>query len=175
MMSDDELKTPPAWAKNDVRGMYLFGSRSMALRKAYRGIDGDVFDTKMIRENLSPYTDFDYAAPYSDDLKNRLMNNGWTWVDVNDGIYHPCKLMKGLLVKSDGQKTVQILLRKNHVLFTKTWDAIDPWYYYHYIWKSSPNFLYKDLPRREMKKRISETIGAMYEVVNKTYGFQVEM
>ena len=170
MLTDKELITPPDWAKEDVEWMYMFGSRSMALRKGYKDVLGNVFDTDKIRKNLTKETDYDYAAPYSKRLADKLEDNGWIGVKV-DELYHPCKLMKSLYVKKLGADSVQIILRSNHELFTKTWDSIDPGFWYHYIWKSSPDFVFKKLHKKEQKKAITEIIDQMYNTINRQYGY----
>lgn len=171
MLTDKELSTPPDWASADVHGMYLFGSRSMALRKGYKDVNGEEFDTDKIRKHLTEYTDYDYAAQYSRKLADRLEANGWKFIDT-DGLYHPCKLMKALYVKKDEKgRNVQILLRKNHVLFQTVWDNLDPGFWYHYIWKSSPDFVFRKFKKKTQKKMITEIIDQLYTVYNRQYGF----
>ena len=170
MLTDSELRTPPSWAKKDVEWMYLFGSHSMALRKGYKDVAGNQFDTDKIRKNLTAKTDYDYAAPYSKALADRLCERGWKPIDTDD-LYHPCKLMRGLFVKQQDGQSVQILLRSNHELFTKMWDSLDPGFWYHYIWKSSPDFAFQKFKRKEQKKMITEILDQVYNTVNRQYRY----
>ena len=172
MLTDSELRTPPPWAKKDVEWMYLFGSRSMALRKGYKDVLGEEFDTDLIRERLTEKTDFDFAAPYSEELVKKLTGNGWLHIGIDGGgVYHPCKLLKAILMKEQDGQSVQILLRSNHELFTKMWDSLDPGFWYHYIWKSSPEFAFKNFEKKYQKKMITEILDQSYNVINRQYGF----
>lgn len=172
MLTDSELRTPPAWAKKDVEWMYLFGSRSMALRKGYKDVLGVEFNTDMIRSCLTAKTDFDFAAPYSKELVDSLVSRGWTHIGV-DGArgYHPCKLLKSILLKEQHGQSVQILLRSNHELFTKMWDSLDPGFWHYYIWKSSPDFVFKKFEKKEQKKMITEILDQSYNAINRQYGY----
>ena len=166
-----EITTPPMWAADDVKCMYLFGSRSMAVRTGYKDVLGNEFDTDLIRSRLNSNTDFDYAAPYSKELVDKLVNNGWLHIDAFAGVYHPCKLLKSILVKEQHGQSVQILLRSNHELFTKMWDSLDPGFWYHYIWKSSPEFAFKQFPKKDQKKYITEILDQIYNTINREYGY----
>lgn len=171
-MTDSELRTPPSWAKKDVEWMYLFGSRSMALRKGYKDVLGNEFDTDLIRSRLTAKTDFDFAAPYSKQLVEKLIGNGWLHVGIDGGgVYHPCKLLKAILMKEQDGQSVQILLRSNHELFTKMWDSVDPGFWYHYIWKSSPEFAFKKFEKSTQKKMITEILDQSYNAINRQYRF----
>jgi hypothetical protein len=163
------ITTPPSWAKDDVSGMYLFGSRSMAVRDGYKRVDDTEFDVRYkIASHINSETDFDYAAPNCYKLRERLVTNGWQEVEVA-GLYHPCSLMKGLFVKQKNGQSVQILMRSNHVMFMTAWESIDPKFWYQYLWKSSPDFEFKRLATKEQKKRITDIISQYYSSVNRVY------
>lgn len=171
MITDFDITTPPDWAKKDVKGMYLFGSRSMAVRKPKKDAAGNLFDINKIKSRITEDTDYDFACQYSTDIEAKLVSNGWTKCDVEE-LYHPCKILKALYVKtgSDG-KNVQILLRSNQILFEKAWDSIDPAFWYKFIWKSSPDFKFKKLKRKDQKEIISSIVDQLYATVNMEYQF----
>lgn len=171
-MSNDwkrAITEPPTWAKDDVKGMYLFGSRSMAVRDEYKRFSGEDFDVKtLIADRITQKTDYDYAAQHSYVLRDRLEERGWTEVNVTS-LYAPDPMLKSLYIKTDGETSVQILLRKNHVLFETAWESIDPAFWYRFIWKSSPDFVFKGLDKPVYKDRINAIIQQIYNDVNRIY------
>ena len=166
-----DITSIPPWAEKDTRGMYLFGSRSMAVREQYVSVKDNSFDLDKISSKITDSTDYDMAAPYSKMLEEMLVSNGWNQIPV-EGLYHPCALMKGLFIKSNGGQTVQILLRDNHELFVKAWESIEPEFWYYYIWKRSPEFQFSKFAKKEQKKIITEIIMQVYNTVNVQYGFK---
>jgi hypothetical protein len=164
-----DITTPPKWAEKHVKNLYLFGSRSMAVRDDYVTVKTSDFDVKSsIASLITRKTDFDYAAPNSYKLRDDLIDDGWKEVEV-DGLYHPCALLKGLFLKEQDGQTVQILLRSNHELFMAAWDSISPEFWYRYIWKSSPEFVFSYLDKKHQKKYITDIIGQIYDNVNRQY------
>lgn len=167
----ERIITPPEWAKDTVKGMYLFGSRSMAVRDDFVRVNKSDFDVKTeIASRIKETTDFDYAAPNSYPLRDRLVADGWREVDI-ESMYEPCHLMKGLYIKEQDKQTVQIIMRSNHVMFQKAWDSIDPEFWYRYIWKSSPKFAFSHMSTKDAKAEIKNIINQAYNNANLIYGW----
>ncbi|PHS22084.1 MAG: hypothetical protein COA84_12955, partial [Robiginitomaculum sp.] len=134
---------PPSWATDTVRGMYLYGSRSMAMRPKTATFD----PYESIGQNLRYNTDHDYSIQHSQATRDALLDDGFFCPkdNVKDGNicieeknYLPDPTFHTLFIKiKDGQQ-VQVVTRKNIILFMKVWKSIDAEFWYNYIWKSSP-------------------------------------
>jgi hypothetical protein len=165
------ITTPPDWAKDTVRGMYLFGSRSMAVRDGYKRVRDVDFDVRVNIANLiGKHTDYDYAAPDSSRLRDKLIKDDWQEYDTSL-LYSPCPLLKGLFIKAKNGQAVQVLLRSNHAMFEEAWESIDPAFWYRYMWKSSPDFMFKHLDIKDAKSVINDMVQQAYNNANRQYGW----
>ena len=162
-ISLSEIKTPPVWAKREVEYMFLFGSREMSLRSSSKN-----FDTSEIRDLITESTDYDYAAQYSKKLCDRLNRSGWSKIP-DEKLYHKCRLLESIWQKKKNDQTVQIMLRNNHDLFVRAWNSIDPEFYYRYIWKSSPEFTWRESELYEQRKHIGQMMEQIYKIIHSEY------
>lgn len=148
--------------------LYLFGSRSMAVRGTTHMSNRETrFDTSVIRNRIDTPgsgTDFDFTMPYSDDAVRKCEAHGFSKKNLLQ-VYHPDLTMameshesnkSALMKRSVDGVEYQILLRRpeHFPMFLFVWDRISPQYWFHNIWKSSPEFIGKSIQDREEVKRL---------------------
>mgnify|MGYP006875406005 CR=1 FL=1 len=61
------------------------------------------------------------------------------------------------------------MLRNNHDLFVRAWNSIDPEFYYRYIWKSSPEFTWRESELYEQRKHIGQMMEQIYKIIHSEY------
>jgi hypothetical protein len=139
----------------------LFGSRSMASRRAVEGFDPQV----MIGSQITDDTDWDFSASYNEANHDALIEAGFTYWPPEDLSYKD-DLTTGVYIKTyphkfdmnnpeifSGTPTANVVLRNDFYLFRQVWDSMDPKFYHDYVWKRSPNYEFQELGSTKEKIR----------------------
>lgn len=126
----------------------LFGSRSMASRRAVEGFDPAI----MIGSQITDETDWDFSAPYSEENHAALIEAGFTYWPPDDLSYKD-SLTTGVYIKIymhefdmdnpviySTPPVANVVLRNDFYIFRQVWNSVDPKFYYDHIWKRSPTY-----------------------------------
>lgn len=132
----------------------LYGSRSMAARIGQDGFDPAV----MIGSQITPRTDYDFAAPDTPENHEILMRAGFNyWPEVQ--LNYKDSLTSAVYIKEYNPKydpnkvqwvnmnevpVVNVVLKNDFPLFRQVWNSIEPEFYYKHLWKRSPTYEFSE-------------------------------
>jgi len=183
----EPVTIPPDWARKVVYDWkaFPFGSRSMAARK-------DEYANKIdLLLNRDKITDWDYSLPYNEEILKSFERSGFEWkvnphfkYMIGSGpktgkapssilsvsniqqmpkeIHYADSICVGVLQKEKGGEKVDVVLHSDEQLFRRVWNKIGTEFYYNFIWKSSPDFAFKNLPDRERPAAVNRIMNQLY-------------
>lgn len=134
----------------------------MAVRLSTRYFDPSSKILPLIKET----TDYDYTAEHSVTLDLALKKEGFItpFADQKQSqhAYYTDPTFHTLYTKTVWKETVQIITRTNAVRFVAIWESLDPEFWYHYIWKSSPEFVVPQLDMEQRKSMIKPIMAQLH-------------
>lgn len=158
------------WDELDKIPVFLYGSRSMLLREEAIKENREIADAfaKLSSRGIAS-TDYDFimqdSAAVRAELKKRrfdeIKGSDMYNVDQNTAAVFTKKLKGGLFGKDT---EIQVILKTNVELVKKTWKLIHTPFYYKNLWKSSPEFVMKNLDTQSRKQYITLQMNMLYDM-----------
>lgn len=128
-LSGDEERLRVSSSHTDNQRVY----RALGVRTS-----DDILVPQDIEIPITDATDYDFYATYSNQLEAFLVNHEFQVTNFVKGLEEN----KGYVMDNEAvtileRNNVQIVLRKDAEFYRLVFDNIEPWFYKHYLWKSS--------------------------------------
>ncbi len=129
---------------------YLFGSRS--------------------KISVGPDSDWDFAAEYSEENHQKLMDAGYKCLGIRSGYswmaqettaykeqFQYCdELSVAFYIKEVDDTSINVVLKTDMALFKKVWEPISEQFFVDFIWKQGPFFI--------SNRHITQVMNQLFEV-----------
>lgn len=141
--------------ENSPYEFFLGGSRRMYQLQLQDQAAGLLY-TKDRYSNITVHqdTDYDFYATYTDVLLADLLKAGFAYTENCEAEWYTLDTEVVAIVQLDN---VQVVLRRDALFYKSVFENIPRWYFYRYLWKSSPEF-------QVDRKDIQPTMEALFEI-----------